>query len=101
MFFVVLSFLSPSQAEDKQSSRAEMLKPLLLKTGEAMVSETFDKGSEAMQKWVIYGTQWQVIDGDFCRSTIFGRLSSRASWEAIWEAIWRFSSITCTYSEIK
>ncbi|WDE98427.1 hypothetical protein PQO03_21690 [Lentisphaera profundi] len=57
------------QAADKQlSSSATHLKPLLLKMGPSIISETFDKDSTRVQSWAKYGTQWQVIDGAFVGS---------------------------------
>ena len=41
------------------------LKPLLLKRGETVILEPFDKDSETVQSWGKYGTQWKVEEGVF------------------------------------
>ena len=42
---------------------AKELKPLLLKPGKTIVSNSFDKDSKTIQEWAKYGTQWQVVNG--------------------------------------
>ena len=61
---VIFSSYFVLQAADKQLSPSKThLKPLLLKAGKSIVSETFDKDSTLVQSWAKYGTQWKVVNG--------------------------------------
>ena len=51
-------------ADEKSSNSAEnQFKTLLVKPGETIISENFDKDSKKIQSWARYGTKWQITDG--------------------------------------
>ena len=60
---VIFSSFFVLQAEDKQAQVKNNLKPILLKSGKTITSESFDKDSKEVQSWAKYGTQWKIIDG--------------------------------------
>tara|TARA_B110000305_G_C19304904_1_gene571068 strand:- start:176 stop:880 length:705 start_codon:yes stop_codon:yes gene_type:complete len=61
---IVSALFIPSPCSVLQAGD-DSFKLLLLKPGEMLIPETFDKDSEKVQSWAKYGTQWQVVEGVF------------------------------------
>jgi hypothetical protein len=64
---VLISSLIVLSAAEKSKSRDD-LKLKLLKPGQVIIAETFEKDSEDIQSWVQYDTKWVVKGGELVGS---------------------------------